>query len=371
MSNAKYQKVVEFYKKQISLSEWFANVSHDKSDKLRADDNGKTERLRAINSIIELPFDNPQQFMAHQVNTENAEFVEFIEQNGEKLCAIRLIPQDLSFPKLRMRGRTIREAFLWFQEQTIDPAKYQVNFHRHSEKTIWSSIFVVNRHGISGEIIRGDGKQLTQGFYDDAQPILFHFDFSDWRLSRSDDEALAELKKAVKYIHVTDSTKRRKLTEQSGAKFCRNYLSGYFEIYISVENGVEYGDYSQSLGELYKDFTITISDEKLKEVDEKILHGRGASADIARGVVKIVTSPDDEFPAGAILVARVTTPDSVNLMKKSAGIITDQGGILSHAAIIARELGKPCVVDTGDATTKLHDGQVVEIDGEKGVVKIL
>jgi phosphohistidine swiveling domain-containing protein len=270
-----------------------------------------------------------------------------------------------------MRGRTIREAFSWFNEQTIDVTKYQVNFHRHSDETIWSAIFVVNRHGISGEIIRGEGKQLTQGFYDDMQPILFYFDFSHWRLSRVDHEALAELKKAVECIHVTDSTKRRKLAEQSGAKFCRNYLSGYFEVYISAENGIEFGDYSQSLGELYKDFIAVISDKELKKADAKTLHGRGASAGIARGAVKVVNSPDDEFPAGAILVARVTTPDLVGLMKKSAGIVTDQGGILSHAAIIARELGKPCVVDAGDATTKLRDGQTVEVNGERGVVKVL
>ena len=67
----------------------------------------------------------------------------------------------------------------------------------------------------------------------------------------------------------------------------------------------------------------------------------------------------------------MTTPDLVGLMKKSIAIITDKGGILSHAAIIARELGKPCVVDTGDATMKLRDGQIVEVDGAKGIVKIV
>lgn len=82
-------------------------------------------------------------------------------------------------------------------------------------------------------------------------------------------------------------------------------------------------------------------------------------------------SSNDDFPENAVLVAEVTTPDLVGLMKKSVAIITDKGGILSHAAIIARELGKPCVVDVGNATTKLHDGQAVEVDGKRGTIKLL
>lgn len=67
----------------------------------------------------------------------------------------------------------------------------------------------------------------------------------------------------------------------------------------------------------------------------------------------------------------MTRPEYIHLAKKSAGIITDAGGILSHAAITARELKKPCIIGTKNATQILKDGDLVEVDAENGVVKIL
>ena len=58
-------------------------------------------------------------------------------------------------------------------------------------------------------------------------------------------------------------------------------------------------------------------------------------------------------------------------MKKAAAIITDKGGVLSHAAIVAREMKKPCIIGTKVATEVLHDGDLVEVDADNGIVKIL
>ena len=65
----------------------------------------------------------------------------------------------------------------------------------------------------------------------------------------------------------------------------------------------------------------------------------------------------------------MTTPEFVPLMQKAAAIITDQGGILSHAAIVSRELGKPCITGTENATSLLKDGDMVEVDADEGVVR--
>ena len=67
----------------------------------------------------------------------------------------------------------------------------------------------------------------------------------------------------------------------------------------------------------------------------------------------------------------MTTPSHIEMMKKSIAIITDKGGILSHAAIIARELGKICLVGTGNTTTVLKTGDLVKIDADSGIVNIL
>jgi len=77
------------------------------------------------------------------------------------------------------------------------------------------------------------------------------------------------------------------------------------------------------------------------------------------------------FRTGEILVVPYTAPEHIQLMRKSAAIVTDIGGLTCHAAIVARELKKPCIIGTKIATQVLKDGDLVEVDAEKGVVRIL
>ena len=72
---------------------------------------------------------------------------------------------------------------------------------------------------------------------------------------------------------------------------------------------------------------------------------------------------------GEILISPMNMPDFVPAMEKAAAIIKDEGGILCHAAIISRELGIPCIVGTQHATKIFKDGDLVEVDAEKGVVR--
>lgn len=74
---------------------------------------------------------------------------------------------------------------------------------------------------------------------------------------------------------------------------------------------------------------------------------------------------------GGVLVTKLTTPDFLPAMERAAAMVTDLGGITSHAAIVARELHKPCIVGTKNATAVLRDGNTVEVDAEKGIVRIL
>ncbi|AIJ05043.1 phosphoenolpyruvate synthase [Methanocaldococcus bathoardescens] len=110
---------------------------------------------------------------------------------------------------------------------------------------------------------------------------------------------------------------------------------------------------------------------KEEEIEAKILlKGIGASPGIATGTVKIIrdVSEIDKVKEGDILVTKMTTPDMVPAMKKAAAIVTDEGGLTCHAAIVSRELGTPCVVGTKKATEILKDGMIVTVDGEKGIV---
>ncbi len=74
---------------------------------------------------------------------------------------------------------------------------------------------------------------------------------------------------------------------------------------------------------------------------------------------------------GDILLSQATSPDLLPAMKKAAAIVTEQGGITSHAAIVSRELGIPCVIGTKIATKVLKDGDLVEVDANRGIVKKL
>ena len=119
----------------------------------------------------------------------------------------------------------------------------------------------------------------------------------------------------------------------------------------------------------------TISEDSKDEADndndgDVILRGLGASPGIASGPVRTVGKLDqlDKVGEGDIIVTEMTTPDMVPAMKRASGIITDEGGMTSHAAIVARELGAPAIVGAGTATEQLEDGQLVTIDGDKGTV---
>lgn len=103
---------------------------------------------------------------------------------------------------------------------------------------------------------------------------------------------------------------------------------------------------------------------------KQILQGYGASPGLVSGKVCIVMDVREtsKVQEGDIMVATMTNPDMVPAMKKVAGIITDEGGMTCHAAIVSRELGTPAVVGTKQATKILKDGQIVTIDGEKGLI---
>jgi pyruvate,water dikinase len=119
----------------------------------------------------------------------------------------------------------------------------------------------------------------------------------------------------------------------------------------------------------------TIKAETVAEVLPEIkatmlLSGRAASPGMASGPVKIVyeASQIDEVETGDILVAETTTPDFVPAMKRAVAIVAERGGRTSHAAIVSRELGIPCVVGAGGAVTTLTNGQIITVDGSQGKV---
>jgi phosphohistidine swiveling domain-containing protein len=369
MADRPVAKVLET---QVSLTEWIQRINKDEADALAKEDNHKRERIGKLNTIIGLPYDKPTTFEAQAIADRTPAFEEFLAEHGHELCALRLIPKPHTkdLPKLRMRGKTIRDALVWFGEQTIDYANYTADFVPHPPDDAWATIFIVNDHGIYGEIYFGGHHILTQGYHVGVAPHVFSYDFTDWHIDPANEEALVYLKKLVEMIHVTDAAKREQLEGEVKAQFAHSYIKGYFETTDSKAAGIWFIDYNRILGERYSDFVVGQQTVSRSGV---LVAGHTASAGKAQGRVRIVqdVSQAKDFPAGGILVCTMTSPDYLPLMQKAGAIVTDQGGILCHAAIVARELNIPCLVGAQNATSVLKEGQEVTVDADKGVVNLV
>ncbi len=367
-----HMELANLLKTQISLTEWLQNIGHKDAEKMRKEDNEKRERMAILSTIIDFPFDRPHTFRALDVFEMTAEIQKFMSEHGHELCALRLEPHDPALPKFRMRGKTIREVVeTWFKEQNIDHAKYNASFIPHPSDHVWSTILIINKQGIFGEIIADSHEKLTQGFYEAIRPIVFYFDFTNWQMSEKNEAAKDEIKKIISYLHVPNSEIQTKLGGKLDSTFSCNYLCGYFETTTSSEFGLWFIDYNRILGELYDSSVPCIDDLHNAEY---VLKGQIGNRGKVTGKAKIILADALQhaiIEKGDILVCDMTTPSYVPFMKIASGIITNRGGILTHAAIVSRELSIPCLVATNDATKILRNGQMIELDAELGIVRLL
>jgi phosphohistidine swiveling domain-containing protein len=104
-----------------------------------------------------------------------------------------------------------------------------------------------------------------------------------------------------------------------------------------------------------------------------VVNGFSANKGVLQGIVRVVLSSKDfkKVKRGDILVATMTSVDFVPVMEKAGAFVTNEGGVMCHASIVAREMNKPCIIGTKIATKVLKDGDLVEVDAEKGIVTIL
>jgi phosphohistidine swiveling domain-containing protein len=112
---------------------------------------------------------------------------------------------------------------------------------------------------------------------------------------------------------------------------------------------------------------------KLEPTTPDELRGTGASAGIVRGRARVVLSQDEfgRVQPGEIIVCPASNPSWVPVFTIAGGLVTNTGGVLSHAAVVAREFGLPAVTGVAEATSKIRTGRLVEIDGTAGTVRLL
>ncbi|MFA6100168.1 MAG: PEP-utilizing enzyme [Patescibacteria group bacterium] len=356
---------------QPSLTEWFAAIGEEEESKaFREEDSRKTDRLEILNQEAGIPYEKFETYSARDLTDKSEKWQEVLEKRGDELCAIRLVPIKPDLPKLRQRGVSIRNCYEnWYLKQEINPDDYKVELCSHCETLLWSCILVVTDDKIYGDIIRGMHSQLTHG--DTTEELIqFEYNFKDWKWSKNDAEAEAQARRMFTLLYINDKEVQEKLKEKLNSEFSHDYLKGYMEFTVWPGEKMHLIDYNRLLPKyLPLDWSVT----DLSQVSPDGIHGATAYPGVVRGTVRVIAAQNiesAEIEPGEILVCVNTDVRFLPLMKKAAAIVTDKGGILSHAAIISRELGKPCVIGTKNATQILKDGDQVEVDATKGVISL-
>jgi pyruvate,water dikinase len=229
------------------------------------------------------------------------------------------------------------------------------------------------------ESIFGLGEMIVQG---SATPDHFEIDCRNWRIIHKE---VSE--QDIELTRVDGVTKERKVPKHliGKQKVSDEVIVKVAQIGEKLEKHYRWPqdvEWAYEKGKIYIVQTrpITTQDAVAKKMgmEERtilaetkksaILSGAPASPGVATGIVKVLKSPDeiDRVQEGDILVAPMTTPDYVPAMKRAVAIVTDQGGQTSHAAIVSRELGVPCIVGTSKATVRLKNGQTITVDANKG-----
>jgi len=231
------------------------------------------------------------------------------------------------------------------------------------------------------EAIWGLGENIVQGT---VTPDHYVVRKKDWEVTKAQKvkqniEMVRKLGRTKNYKVPKSRQEKRKLTDKQAADLAKlavklqEHYNHPQDIEWAIENDKIYIVQTRPIT------TIKTINDKAEVNDQmqsmlskmtKILDGEPASPGIISGKVKHIKTPSEihKLEVGEIMVTAMTTPDFVPAMKKAGGLVTDKGGQTSHAAIVSRELGLPCVVGTGSASKKLKNGQLVTLNGQTGEV---
>ncbi len=228
------------------------------------------------------------------------------------------------------------------------------------------------------EAIYGLGEYIVQGM---VTPDRYLIDKTSLKILEKE---IAEQK--VQLIKVGSLNKRTKVHKKKqknqkislsqirelaklGKKIHQHYYFPH-DIEWAVEKGKVYILQTRPVTTIKKQESKRVKEQEEESKSEPILKGQPASPGIGTGKVQIIKSSkeNNKIEKGDVLVTKMTTPDFVPAMKKVVAIVTDSGGQTSHAAIVSRELGIPCVVGTQEATQKLKNNMLVTVNGTLGEI---
>ncbi|KKQ85332.1 MAG: Phosphoenolpyruvate synthase [Candidatus Woesebacteria bacterium GW2011_GWB1_38_8] len=178
-----------------------------------------------------------------------------------------------------------------------------------------------------------------------------------------------------------------KLLDEEYQEEVYGYVSkhpGHYEFQYGFLDGkkcLSFFDYNdepayEDIDDLFKDLMIYLNgDTSVKVDDGVIVKGLPACLGKAEGIARVIMSSEHyrfaNLQKGEILISDATVPEMTPIMKNASAIVTDLGGITSHAAIVCREMNIPCIVGTKTATEKISEGMKIEVDAYKGLVFVV
>lgn len=375
LSSLKDSQIIKLFKKftQLDFKLWELGIHIETFDPW-ADSiiNGALEKER-----VKLSKEEIVQLLA----STQSSFIQWEEKN---LCRIALLLSNIQMGELKKH----RARFYWLQNDWANTAELDVNYFKQrmddllklGRKQILDRI-----RKIKDEIEHNKQRQkkiIHQYRLSQKLQSLFYFfrRMTYWR----DERKQAALINNNCYCAFFQEFARRTGVSYDAITFAtpaeiiasRLKLMPAFKKYLGARTKrcLYYWDRQECnavvlIGKDYDRFMKVLSSTFAGQFGE--LKGIPASRGIVRGTVKIINTPDDfkKMKQGDILIAPMTRPEYLPLMKKAAAIVTDESGVTCHAAIVSRELGIPCIVGTQVATEVLRDGDEVEVDADSGIIR--
>ena len=376
---AQNKVMIELKKGFTSLINWLSETKeHDEAIKdIVCYDNKKTERLIFLNKTIGLPINK-----THILNTDLFEkdsvFIDrvIIERGGNDIKhAFRVSPKEEYvglFEIQKLYGLTFKEFWEKLKLLPIPKDKAEVRITNFRGAPLaYSAIIVVSKDGIIGEIVEGDLYIITYTDEpkDGAKVIQFYKLPNEEVVVLSDSKKVKE--KVLEIISAISVNSKLDELITGGFQIYNGYVAGYYE-YVEGKNG-DRAFTDMNTKKISNNISVkeTVNNIR-KSAEENSLQGLVAYGTDLKIIGKVVLLKDDlkDIEANSILVCSMTTVNQLPLMKKASAVITDFGGLMSHPAIISRELKIPTIVGTKVATQILKDGDLIEVDSKKGIVKI-
>lgn len=275
-------------------------------------------------------------------------------QHFKKIITQKLINDEKLFNRLnkQFQSDVNRLKFIYQNMRLQDYRK----IYDLSGKIMSFYIFVVSDRFVAAKPVAWQSRKMSE-------EILYQV---DWKLEKLLINELNQLKINPKLAHfltlkdIDRIINSKKINDVKIAKRAKGY--------IIIDGKI---DKETDLSRYCVEHNLINPEDKIDIQNQSIIKGQVAFSGTAKGKIKIIYNQKDldKIEKGDILITTMTNANYIQAIKKCSAFITDEGGITCHAAIISRELGIPCIIGTRIATKVLKDGDLVEVDANKGIVR--